>query len=501
MSGNKDKNELSILLERFKNNDQHAFDEIYKRCHKHIAFVCLKICDSKEDVEEIVQDTFMTAFKKARDLRGDTFLPLLRKIAARKCYSNYNKKIKLSDNMVYLDCEDQPETKELDQSFLPEEYLQNKERKAELLRIINDLPPKQREMIYLYYYAGISTEEIATLTNCPSSNVRQLLFTARRTIKSKIVSQPGQRPVAMAGVSLASVLFMEEAAFVAGYQGIIAIGALDIASKAAATGTAATSATGIAVMAACVVIAGAISVTAYLALQQKPEVYDPQPQYVTTQITAIEPLNIDEPPEPGYIPYDPPYASYIPQEVPEPEPVAPDPVEEPEPQPVEEPPEPQPIEEPEPQPVEEPEPIDIEEPEPQPVEEPPEPQPLEEPPEPEPIEEPGPTPVEEPEPQPEPEPPPAYQDRTSEILARLANAATVQEADDIIRYYEFTRVAQMRSSDMELLRFYTLTQNGGQILVGILEYADSSNWRIKSNLYEPGQKPTDRLDLLVWMEG
>ena len=161
--------DFNILLENFRNGDQTAFDEIYMRCCGHIAFVCSKICYNKEDVEEIVQDTFMAAFKKADELRGDTLLALLRKIAVRKCYNNYNNKKIKPEHVTYEGDANPPDVTELNGDFLPEEYLQNKEMQAELLQIINVLPPTQREVVYLYYYADINTEEIARLKNCTAA--------------------------------------------------------------------------------------------------------------------------------------------------------------------------------------------------------------------------------------------------------------------------------------------------------------------------------------------
>jgi len=196
-ANNKKHIELKDMLERFINGDTQAFDEIYKRCYGHVAFVCSKLCTNKEDIEEIVQDTFMEVFKKAKELRSDTFLALLRKIAARMCY----KKRKANQHQHLPFYDEIFEMADQDQDFLPEEYLKNKETSEELLAIISGLPQKQREVIYLYYYADINTEEIARLHNCPPGNVRKTLHVARKSIKSKMTAF-GAGAVAIATVLL-----------------------------------------------------------------------------------------------------------------------------------------------------------------------------------------------------------------------------------------------------------------------------------------------------------
>jgi len=226
--------DFNILIERLKSGDPLAFDEIYKQCRRYVAFVCSKFCDNKEDAEEIVQDTFTIAFKKAGELRGETLLPYLRKIAVNKCYHNCKKNTRRQEHVSYLD-EQLEDPTELDINFLPEEYLQSKESQAIILRIIKQLPQKQREMVYLYYYVDMNMEEIANLHDCSINNVSKTLRTARNTMKNKLEVADKKRTVSMVSVSIAAVLFMEETAFAASYVGTASasIRGADIAGKAA----------------------------------------------------------------------------------------------------------------------------------------------------------------------------------------------------------------------------------------------------------------------------
>ena len=450
MHGDKRNRELNILVEMFKDGDQSAFEEIYKRCRGHIAFVCSKFCDNKQDVEEIVQDTFMDAFKKAKELRGDTLVALLRKIAVRKCYDKHKK-----NKSEPTDLLDQGlEVTTQDKDFLPEAHLQNKEIQSEILRIVNELPPKQREIIYLYYYADINTEEIARLNNCPSSNVRQALHKARNTIKNKIGDQ------CMAGVSIAFVLLAEESAFVAGYSIAGAASTVVVAGKAAAANTIAAKVAAVAVgLVACAVIVGAvwvygngsdppIPVVEDIVVEIEPEapvteelpaVYDNHPQYeILPPLDYFEDMGQDINDDIEEI-----FELIVEQE-------------------------------PEPEEIETIEAPDIE------------------------VEEPY-----EPEPPPEPEPEPVSVDRTPQILAALQNAAQIGSAEvyRVIEYYGFALVTEMRTSVNELFWFYVLDDGSGDILVGLAEYEDGSNWRMQFEHFVDGQRPQDRFEMFSWMEG
>jgi RNA polymerase sigma-70 factor (ECF subfamily) len=57
------------------------------------------------------------------------------------------------------------------------------DEKSKLLESINVLPSKQRIAIYLYYYEGYSTKEIAEITHQTDTTVRSHLARARKKLK------------------------------------------------------------------------------------------------------------------------------------------------------------------------------------------------------------------------------------------------------------------------------------------------------------------------------
>jgi len=450
------------LIERLNNGDESAFDEIYKRCCAPITFLCQKFCDNHEDAEEVVQDTFVIAFKKAANIRSDTLLAYLRKIAIHECF---RKRSKNSHRYEYIVHSDRPEEDypELNQSFLPEEALQNKERQTELLRIINKLPKNRREMIYLYYYANFNTEEIAHLYNCTAATVRTTLFAARNTIKSKLEGTNKKYIFKGILVPLTAVLLMEEQVFAASYTGA------GIATTATAKPTK------MYVITACVVAIGCAATLLYFMLRPTVEYYDayqPAPAY-EAYTTALEEVTggdaeniIEEIQQPAAIEEKPEQAE-------------------------------QPEETLETKPAEEP--VQTQEPVPEAIAEP---EPVEEPeilPEPEPVQEPEPEETAEPEQISEPEP--SDVDRTPEILAALAVANTAGDVDSIISYYNFIFADQTRRhSTGEQLRFYVANEGSGDILVGMATIEDGNHWRMRFKHFAGGQMYNDILDLLRFME-
>ncbi|MBD5104666.1 MAG: sigma-70 family RNA polymerase sigma factor [Ruminococcaceae bacterium] len=56
----------------------------------------------------------------------------------------------------------------------------------ETLKEVMKLPPKYKDVIYLYYYMGYKTEEIAEILRKPSSTVRNHMREAREVLKTRL---------------------------------------------------------------------------------------------------------------------------------------------------------------------------------------------------------------------------------------------------------------------------------------------------------------------------
>ena len=471
--------DFSEIVKRAKANDKSALEEIYRGCYAFLVFTCKPFCDNKEDIEEVVQDTFLESFNILHQLKNDAaLLPWLRRIAVNKCYRKYNKGKKDKEHLVFSGDLTSLELEELNRGLLPANCLEDSELREELLDIVNALPESQKKMVHLYYYVGMSTTEIAELSDCSTGYVRKALFTARNTIKEKLQTKGIHGVAGVAFVPLGAIYFAEEAAFAAEYVVVSALPIAATTAAAAATATAATAtttaiakiATTGAYAAACIAAVGLVAVGVYQVVQA-PEYPVADIYYQPTVAIVAEPIepqivlsiieeditenfediieeDIFEEAEPetqaaAPIIYQP--ANNVPEEVSD-------------------------IDDYEPA-AEAEEPAEVYEPES--------------------AEEPLP----DPEPEPEPEP---ITDRTAEILAALGAANTEASVTEIIRQYGFTRFTSSQGSLGETLRFYSTNQGSGDILIGIREFEGSFMMRFR--FFEGGAINMQRSELVLWME-
>lgn len=127
------------------------------------------------DADDIVQQTFLKLL-----LRDDPFADdehakrWLIRVCINECNSLFSSF--WHKNMESLDASN------VEPTFSMPEY-------SDLYRQIKQLPAKCRIVVYLFYYEGYSTKEIAVILHIPEPTVRTRLTRARKLLKEKIACQ------------------------------------------------------------------------------------------------------------------------------------------------------------------------------------------------------------------------------------------------------------------------------------------------------------------------
>jgi len=478
--------EIAYWIERLHRNEPDAFEGLYKKCSGYVSFVCQKFCDNKEDAEEIVQDTFVIAFKKAQELRSETLLGYLRKIAIHECFRRRKANSWHMANQATMD-EMLDTLPELDKTILPEDALLNKEQQSQLLVEISKLPKNQREMVYLYYYMDFSVQQIAELMSCSANSVYLVLKRARQSIKRKLEEGHATILAANALVLLPlGILFVaEEAAYVATYTPGAFVGANTVGTSVAAAGTI-TSSGSIAgyVTAACAALIVLTAVNMYVVLSSTEEAaYAPPTVVAATDAPAPPPATM---PSPATTPAQMEIIATPTQSettAPTPPPTSP-----PAPSPTLPPTSPS---------------TQSETPATTPLPTQPPTLPITSPPTQSETPATTPSPTQPPAlpttPAPTQPPPPAITDRTQAVLAALSQAHTQTAVARILDDYDFAPAMSLSTMVGEQLNFFLFNEGSGDILVGTVTQADGSGWRIQYIFVDGGQASIDSIDLFNWM--
>jgi RNA polymerase sigma-70 factor (ECF subfamily) len=162
--------ELFTLLKSEKKTAGKAFEEIYTRYAQRVFAYCRRILGTREEAEDMFQETFIKFYNSRNDEREMTNLSAyLVKIARNLCI-NYRRNEK---KLLYKDM-----------SAIVQE---NRDDKDELLNLIKMalelLPDEYREMFVLREYNGLTYSEIANVTETTIQTVKIRLHRAKEKIR------------------------------------------------------------------------------------------------------------------------------------------------------------------------------------------------------------------------------------------------------------------------------------------------------------------------------
>lgn len=174
-------------LVAFKNGDADSFTLVYNEYHSMIYYYALKFIQNESMAEEATADVFITLWKKRATI--DPLRPiqaLLYKIAKDIAY-NYLKKI-AADNRLRRDYINSYPVIDFQNG---EVLMLNKEKLAQVEKVIETLPPKRLEVFKLRYYEGLDNNRIAQQLGISINTVKVHLAKARLYLKQQIHSEQG----------------------------------------------------------------------------------------------------------------------------------------------------------------------------------------------------------------------------------------------------------------------------------------------------------------------
>lgn len=166
-----------LYIEQVLAGKINAFSFIVDR-HKDKAYnLAFRICGNHEEAEEIVQDSFLKAYKSLGGFKmKSSFATWLYRIVYNTAISRVRIK-----NKGILSLEDFPADAIDFIGSNPSEEEAEKEYRSSLLSFaLQKISEEERGLISLYYYEDMSIEEISEVTGVSKSNVKVRMFRARQ---------------------------------------------------------------------------------------------------------------------------------------------------------------------------------------------------------------------------------------------------------------------------------------------------------------------------------
>jgi RNA polymerase sigma-70 factor (ECF subfamily) len=180
-----DSSDRALLARIATHRDQAAFRTLYGNYYQRLTRLLARMSVRREDIEEVVNDTFWVVWTKAGDFRGASQLSTwIIGIAYRRAL-NALRRAKLRPVADH----------EFDEDSVSVESTDAGETDREWIALgLERLPVEQRMALELTYTVGHSCEEVAAILDCPVNTVKTRLFRARETLKHVLPALAGGDP-------------------------------------------------------------------------------------------------------------------------------------------------------------------------------------------------------------------------------------------------------------------------------------------------------------------
>lgn len=148
------------------------FEALYRRYFSTVWNVCISLLHDPADTEDMVHDTFLRLLESGKAFESEAHEKAWLIVTARNVCRNELKRSRRRDL---------PEAERADPAPLLDETL----------LAVRRLPEKYRLPLYLFYYEGYPTAEIARLLKRPDSSVRSDLRRGRLLLKQELGGAEG----------------------------------------------------------------------------------------------------------------------------------------------------------------------------------------------------------------------------------------------------------------------------------------------------------------------
>lgn len=188
--------ETAELIKSFNAGNFESFDKLVTMYSPRLYNTAYGLLKSKQDVEEVVQDAFIRAFRALNNFRGDaSFETWMHRItinlARNKYHWNRRRGGKETINIPDMtdECQEQLDYLYPDNRMRPDLIIENSELESEIMNGFAGLPESLRKTMELRHISNLQYEEIAAQLSCKVGTVKSRLARGRELLRKYFISR------------------------------------------------------------------------------------------------------------------------------------------------------------------------------------------------------------------------------------------------------------------------------------------------------------------------
>lgn len=171
----------TVLWDAYKQGDREAFSELFRKYYSPLYLYGHKIVQDPAILEDCIQELFLELWKSRNQVvvvsvKAYLFKSLKYKIFRVLSQRKIHPESILKEEMSF----------ELSHDTLMIHKEEEQERAKQVVKAFEQLSNRQKEVIYLKYYLGLSYEEVSEIMEINYQVARNLLYLAIRAMKKMI---------------------------------------------------------------------------------------------------------------------------------------------------------------------------------------------------------------------------------------------------------------------------------------------------------------------------
>lgn len=184
-------------VEALRKGDRAEFARLVEAYSGHVYRLALRMLNNAQDAEDILQETFLKAFRHIDSFDGRSKVSTwLYRIATNEALMFLRRKhpdmISIDEPIDTLEAEQEP-VQIVDWRSMPEEELLSSEGRAALNRAADNLPASLKIAFLLRDVEGLSTNEAAEVLNLSETAVKTRLSRARLRLREQLSEYYAER--------------------------------------------------------------------------------------------------------------------------------------------------------------------------------------------------------------------------------------------------------------------------------------------------------------------
>lgn len=178
------------LAQRSANGDMGAFEELYRKHHRRVYALCLRMTNNAAEAEDLTQEAFVQLYRKIGSFRGESaFTTWLHRLTVNQALMHFRKKsVKLELTT------EEGETPVQIVNGTENPYRMPVVDRIAIDKAVSQLPPGYRTVFILHDVEGHEHEEVARMLGCSVGTSKSQLHKARMKLRG-LLTQQNPKPV------------------------------------------------------------------------------------------------------------------------------------------------------------------------------------------------------------------------------------------------------------------------------------------------------------------